>query len=354
MSAVNRFPTVSVVLPTFNRPYYLSKTIASLLDQTFSDFEVIVTDNADSEDVARLVESFDDPRLRYRSNPSNIGLLHNALAGYSAARGALVAIIHDDDLWEPEFLAKLTAPLLTDPSLSVAFGDGTMVGPLGEPLPQLTEYLSRVMGRAYLRAGLHRPFYRTAVVDQSIMSANAAVFRRDLVDWNDVPDWVANIYDLWFSYLAAREGRGAWYVKERLVRVRVHPGRDTFLTGHDVPRLGCYEHFLADERLVSVRPELLKAAAGYRLHYALTLLQKGDTAAGERELAAARHEHDHPRSALAMLAAPHPRVSRLAARLLKTRYAGPPAPARRVLRARVGARLATWRARPSSQGHVGS
>src|SRR5664280_574944 len=100
-------PVVSVVLPTFNRPHYLAQAIQSVLDQTFVHFEVIVTDNGDSAAVRRLVASFGDVRLRYRSNETNIGLLRNALAGWAVARGQYVATLHDDDLWDPAFLQKL-------------------------------------------------------------------------------------------------------------------------------------------------------------------------------------------------------------------------------------------------------
>ena len=346
-------PVVSVVLPTFNRPLYLAQAIQSVLDQTFVHFEVIVTDNGDSAAVRRLVASFGDVRLRYRSNETNIGLLRNALAGWAVARGQYVATLHDDDLWDPAFLQKLAGPLLADPTVSVVFCDGTMVAASGEPMPRLTEYLSRVMGRAYLRPGLHRPFHEIALVKQNIMSANAALFRREHIDWANFPPWVDNIYDLWLSYLASREGWGAHFVKERLVRVRVHPGRDTFVTGHDAPRLRCYEHFLADERLASVRPALQKVAAGYRLHYALALMGAGETATAEQQLTAARHDHDSIRAALAVTVAPHPRASRVASRLLKPRYTGPPAPARQVLRARIGGRVATWSIR-STAGRCGS
>src|SRR5436853_120463 len=108
-------PLVSVVIPTYNRVTYLRKALESALAQTYRHTEIIVSDNAASPDVADLVASYRDDRVRYRHNNGNIGPLGNVLAAYREARGAYVATLHDDDMWEPTLVEELVQPLESDP-----------------------------------------------------------------------------------------------------------------------------------------------------------------------------------------------------------------------------------------------
>lgn len=99
-------PKVTVCLPTYNRSGYLSQCLASVLAQTFRDFEVIVSDNCSPDDTAEIVGAFRDARIRYVRNPRNIGVFPNMNQCLELARGQYVCIVHDDDLYEPRFLER--------------------------------------------------------------------------------------------------------------------------------------------------------------------------------------------------------------------------------------------------------
>src|SRR5687768_14196360 len=116
-------PLVSVIMPTYQRVPYLLKALESALAQTYPNMEILVTDNAASSEVAGLVDSYKDPRVRYRHNGGNIGLMGNSLAAYREARGEFVASLHDDDMWEPTLLEELVPPLEADPTLALSFSD---------------------------------------------------------------------------------------------------------------------------------------------------------------------------------------------------------------------------------------
>jgi glycosyltransferase involved in cell wall biosynthesis len=87
------------------------------LAQTYTNIEIVVSDNGPTEAVARLVMSVGDARVRYRHNGGNIGAMRNALAAYREARGTYVATLHDD-VWEPTFLERLVPPLEADADLA--------------------------------------------------------------------------------------------------------------------------------------------------------------------------------------------------------------------------------------------
>ena len=66
-------PAVSVVIPTYNRANTLQRCINSVLQQTFSDFELIVIDDASKDNTAEVLASFDDTRIRYIKLEQNVG-----------------------------------------------------------------------------------------------------------------------------------------------------------------------------------------------------------------------------------------------------------------------------------------
>jgi glycosyltransferase involved in cell wall biosynthesis len=92
-------PLVSVILPTHNRASLLPRAIASVLAQTHANLELIVVDDASSDDTPRVVGTFADPRLRYVRLEQNRRAAAARNVAIGMARGALIAFQDDDDVW---------------------------------------------------------------------------------------------------------------------------------------------------------------------------------------------------------------------------------------------------------------
>jgi glycosyltransferase involved in cell wall biosynthesis len=99
-------PAISVIIPTYERSWGLRRAIASVLAQTFSDFDLIVSDDCSSDDTADVVRSFVDARILYRRNLVNLGVPGNWSAGLRLAQGEYVCFLMDDDCYAPTFLAR--------------------------------------------------------------------------------------------------------------------------------------------------------------------------------------------------------------------------------------------------------
>ncbi len=101
-------PTVSVIIPTYNRSDVLRYAILSVLAQSFADFELLVIGDACTDDSEAVVRSFADPRIAWENLAENAG---NQWApnnrGLALARGRYVAYLGHDDLWHPDHLATL-------------------------------------------------------------------------------------------------------------------------------------------------------------------------------------------------------------------------------------------------------
>lgn len=100
-------PSVSVVIPTFNRARVLSRALSSVLAQTFEDFEVHVVDDASTDDTRHMVGEFSDPRINTVSLPVQGGAASARNKGIQLARGKYVAFLDSDDEYLPSFLEVL-------------------------------------------------------------------------------------------------------------------------------------------------------------------------------------------------------------------------------------------------------
>ncbi|MEH2027751.1 glycosyltransferase family 2 protein [Nostoc sp.] len=255
-------PLVSIIIPTYNRPEYLKQAIASAIKQTYQNIEIIISDNCSSENPQALVASFGDSRIKFWQHQQNVGMLANQQHGFKMARGKYVASLHDDDMWNEDFLAKLVPPLEANPDLIIAFCDQYIIDANGIINQVGTEENTRAYQRDKLAKGIHQPFYKIGLVDKSIPTAASCVIRNNLVDWDRIPSEVGGMWDLYLTYLCCISGRGAYYCPEKLTQYRAHEQTDTMLSGsRDVQakirkaksEMFCYQVFMEDARLQEFR-----------------------------------------------------------------------------------------------------
>ncbi len=147
-------PTVSVVVPTFNRQHTLVAAIASALSQDGPTVEVIVLDDSADGSARAAVTSFDDARVRYvpRVTPSNGVPAIARNEGLALARGRFVQFLDDDDLLVDGAMAALVDALERHPATGVAIGTVVPFGDDPRVLQQQQEYFADAAER--LRANL--------------------------------------------------------------------------------------------------------------------------------------------------------------------------------------------------------
>ncbi|MEO0680772.1 MAG: glycosyltransferase family 2 protein, partial [Pseudomonadota bacterium] len=111
-------PSVSIILPCRGRGALLARAIASVQAQTFTDWELIVVDDASDPPLPRP----GDPRTRLLRLPRNLGPAGAREAGLAEARGAWAAFLDSDDEWRPEKLARQMARLAAGPPRALVCG----------------------------------------------------------------------------------------------------------------------------------------------------------------------------------------------------------------------------------------
>ena len=118
MAETRNKPTVSIIIPTYNRRQSIGRSVRSVLNQTYQDFELIIVDDGSTDNTKELVADFNDERIRYVRHEGNKGEAAARNTGIKAARCDYIAYQDSDDEWLPEKLAR-QMELLEDASPEV-------------------------------------------------------------------------------------------------------------------------------------------------------------------------------------------------------------------------------------------
>lgn len=144
-------PTVTIAIPVYNCALYIERAISSALAQSWTDFELLILDNASTDDTAQVISQFSDNRIRVIQQTRNIGAMGNWNAALQLAQGQFFKLLCADDMLYPECvehqLAILTNPDYTDISLVASQRD--IISPTGKRL--MTRGLS---GRNRVMSGI--------------------------------------------------------------------------------------------------------------------------------------------------------------------------------------------------------
>ena len=134
-------PLVSIMMATYNRANFIREAIESVLRQSYQNWELIVLDDASTDDTATIVRNYaaHDPRIIYAPAERNLGIAKNRNRGFALMHGDFVAVLDSDDLWNnPEKLTKQVAYLTENPTCVLV---GTNVRTIDEHSDALGTFL---------------------------------------------------------------------------------------------------------------------------------------------------------------------------------------------------------------------
>lgn len=97
---------VSIIMPSYNTASFIKETIQSVLNQTYSNWELIIVDDCSTDNTDEVVETIKDSRIKYYKNDKNSGAAVSRNKALREARGQWIAYLDSDDLWMPEKLEK--------------------------------------------------------------------------------------------------------------------------------------------------------------------------------------------------------------------------------------------------------
>ena len=126
-------PKISVVMPIYNVEAYVGEAVQSVLDQSFTDFELICVDDGGTDNSMNIVREFCDARIRIVCQ-ANRGLAGARNSGIACARGKFIALLDSDDVWHREKLQLHYIHLTANPHIGVSYAGSRMIDREGKVL----------------------------------------------------------------------------------------------------------------------------------------------------------------------------------------------------------------------------
>ena len=200
-------PKISVILPVYNAELYVRESIQSILDQTFSDFELIVLNDGSTDGSEKVILEFQDDRIKYIKNEINLKLIDTLNLGLKLAKGKYIARIDADDICFLDRFEKQISFLDKNPEYGI-------IGSFAEFFGDSNGVLKYVEEDTDIRFALltHNPFiHSTIMFRRSILTEYQLEFRKDQLHVED--------YDLWIIMISFTKAK---IIPESLVKYRMH------------------------------------------------------------------------------------------------------------------------------------
>jgi glycosyltransferase involved in cell wall biosynthesis len=207
-------PLVSIIVPCFNYARYLPDCVGSILSQQdVADFEVLLIDDASTDDTVDVMRSINDPRVRLMFNEKNLGHVGTITRGLRAARGQFVARIDPDDRYRADFLTATLEQFEKHPEVGLVYGDVSQIDDTG----RITQARSDCAhgGRDFKGNEL------VALLKRNFVCAPSVIARREgWIDALPVPAHLA-FNDWYFTLMMARRWE-FYYIDRVIADYRVH------------------------------------------------------------------------------------------------------------------------------------
>lgn len=208
---ISAVPLLSVVVPIHNGAKLLRPTLDSIFGQTHADFELILVDDASTDDLAEVLYSYTDPRLRVEHLTRNVGVADARNIGVAHARGAYIAFCDADDLCLPQRFERQLQFLQAHPEVGVCgsaftcFNDERDLETVQHPATDAVLKSALMAGNCF---------------GMSTIMGRAELFKAHAFDQTMSP---TEDYDLWTRL--AGQGVVMANLEESLLRYRVHAGQ---------------------------------------------------------------------------------------------------------------------------------
>jgi glycosyltransferase involved in cell wall biosynthesis len=222
-------PRVSIGLAVRNGARYLGEAVDSLLKQSYKDFELIISDNASTDQTEQICRDYaaKDPRVRYYRSSQDVGLANNYNYLFMRARGEYFKWAAADDVHEPDYVARCLDVLEHDPAVVLAYATARFIDENGGPIDKADSGFD-------LRSDMARERFRYVICATSWVNAIFGLVRtKSLANTRLLPRYPGGDYPLLGELAMA----GKFVeVPELLFLRRLHPEASSQMT-HDVAYL---------------------------------------------------------------------------------------------------------------------
>lgn len=277
-------PKVSICIPTYNRSELLSYAIGSALNQTYTDFELIICDDGSIDNTPEMVDRWNDSRICYIRHPQNIGRSQNMRSGFEAATGTYFIKFDDDDALTPDFIKKTVSILEENSTIDLVCTDHWIIDRQHQRIESATRENSEKWGKNKLNKGKISNFLTETFVYQSLQVGSTLFRQQALADVDYMRSQADGCEDFDLLVRLALAGKQGYFLPELLMEYRIHSGQTSLK--QDIHFLKAKQFCLnsyqfTDSKLENIRLEKL---AWIQQTLGLRSIEQGDTEEGRQLL----------------------------------------------------------------------
>lgn len=208
-------PRVSVCIPNYNNRLFIKDAISSVLNQTFSDFELVIVDDFSTDGSQLVIEGFQDERIRFYQNERNIGRVKNINRCLSLASGEYITILPSDDMYTPTSLERRVKVLDSNSKVCLVHSSAKIIDKRGKVLMEHSSH-----PKDYIRSGeeeFKHLIFRNYILTPTVMLRKKCCDTLGLLDeeFTGCADW-----EMWLRI--ALNDYDIAYVAEPLALERMH------------------------------------------------------------------------------------------------------------------------------------
>lgn len=230
----DRTPKVSVIIPSYNHGKFIETAINSVLAQSFQDFEIVISDDASSDDSVEKISKFMDPKIRFHKFKENVGAVYNTNFCINESRGEYIALLNSDDMWESKKLELQVKILDENKDIGVVFTDALFLNEEGSPLNINTFQWADVFNQENRTSGewLRRFFFQLNCLCHPSMLIRKNIYdKTNLYNpcFRQLPDFAMWIDILKFTSI--------YIINEKLVRFRIFTKSENTSTDTEINKI---------------------------------------------------------------------------------------------------------------------
>lgn len=206
--------TLSVCMAAYNGARFIREQVASVLPQLGPGDELIVADDASRDETVAILNAFGDARVRVLRQPRNAGVIRTFESALRQARGEIIFLCDQDDIWRQDKVASILAAFESSAATTLVLSNGELMDAEGTSLGET------------LHAGSRPPLGATANLLRNRYQGSTMAFRREILDAVlPFPEGIP-MHDFWIGLVNALVGRAA-YLPQSLIYYRRHESNAT-------------------------------------------------------------------------------------------------------------------------------
>lgn len=205
--------TVSIVMATYNSIQYLDEQISSILNQTYSKFELIVVDDCSTDNTCDMLRSYNDNRIKLVINNSNIGCAKSFEKGISMCSGDYVVLSDHDDIWHQD---KIERMILNIGDADLVYSDCEIINSYGKQVKNSYKNDNRLIGLD----SSYKNFQTISAFNSFILGCSIMFKSKWISTVIPIHDTSWN-HDKWIVYNIALLGK-VKYFEETTFKYRIH------------------------------------------------------------------------------------------------------------------------------------